>query len=142
MISTLAAERFIDYVETIEVEAQHCQLVTSAMCVVECDRETVFEQCAIRQAREYIVVRLVADLFLGALAIGDIDQRGRDDRMALAIAHHAAIHQHPHLCAVNAVQGNLEAGERSLIAKARDHHLPLAVRSVEVRNSVGHQLRA
>ena len=142
MISTFSAERFVDDVETIEVEAQHRQLAAGTMCVVERDGETVFEQCAIRQSREDVVVRLVPDLFLGALAIGDVDQRRRDDRMALAITHHAGIHQDPHLCAVEATQCGLEAGQRSLIAQPGDHRLPLDVRAVQLRDSVSHQLRS
>src|SRR5207245_8952661 len=91
MISTFAAERLVDDVEAIEVEAQHRQLVTGAMCVVECDRKTVFEQCAVRQPCQDVVVRLVPDLVLGALAICDVAQRARHARMALSITRHAGV---------------------------------------------------
>ena len=47
---------------------------------------------------------LVPNLFLGALAIGDVDERGRDDRVSFAIRHHAGIHQDPDVGAVGAMQ--------------------------------------
>src|SRR5438067_9625749 len=62
--------------------------------------------------------------------------------MTLAIARHAGIHQHPQLCAVDANELRLEAGERSLIAQARDHRRPFAVRTIRLRDSVRHQVGA
>ncbi len=66
------AERVVDDLEVIEVEAQHRQRFLGALGLRQHEAEVVAEQRAVGQAGEQVVVGLVVHGFLGLLALGDI----------------------------------------------------------------------
>ncbi len=64
----------VDRLEAVEVEEEHAEL-PHAPAPGERRLEAPGEQPAVRQARQWVVGRLVGDELLGRLASGDVDVR-------------------------------------------------------------------
>ena len=66
----------IDVFEAIQIEEKHGALTAVFLLIVECGEQSAFEQCAVGQPGQRIVVRLVVELGLGMLEAGDVRKHG------------------------------------------------------------------
>ena len=73
------AERVVDGLEVIDVDEHHRHGAAVALGAREAVAQPIGEQLAVRQVREDVVVGVELDLFLGALPVADVDDRGVDD---------------------------------------------------------------
>ena len=124
-------ERVVDDLEAVEVEEQHRRALASFLRHVAAHGvlEAVQEQHAVRQAGQRVVQRVVLELGLRALALGDVGLRAGDARRpAVDRAHGEAARQHPAVAAVAAAhavlglevrRAALEVGGDRLLAPGR-----------------------
>ena len=75
------AERVVDFLEMIEIEAEHRELV-AALGEPQGLFELLAEQRPVRQIGQRVMARHVRNLFLGLLPFGDVLE-GRDPAAAL-----------------------------------------------------------
>ena len=72
LVALDVAERVVDQLEAVKVDEHHRQLGQLALGLDHGQAEAVLEQHAVRQVGQDVVVGLVGDDFLGALAVGDV----------------------------------------------------------------------
>ena len=76
LVSRGVAERVVHLLEAVEVEEEQGQALVAAFRGDQRAPQPILEPLPVRQAREPVVERQVADAFLGLLALGDLaDQR-------------------------------------------------------------------
>ncbi|MNE16874.1 hypothetical protein D3C80_1098330 [compost metagenome] len=82
------AKAVVDVLETVEVEKQHGSLTFGALGTSEGRLQAVFEQRAVGQASERVVVSLVVEFRLGMFEAGNIgEHRDKVGDGPLAVAH-------------------------------------------------------
>ncbi|MNQ78385.1 hypothetical protein D3C85_932940 [compost metagenome] len=82
------AEAVVDVLETVEVEKQHCALAAGVQGAGEGRLQATFEQGAVGQAGERVMVCLVIQLGLGVLEAGNVSEHGHEMRgYPFAVAH-------------------------------------------------------
>ncbi|MNM29420.1 hypothetical protein D3C81_399610 [compost metagenome] len=72
LVALDVAERVVDQLEAVQVDEHHGQFRQLAARLDHGQAQAVLEQHAVRQVRQDVVVGLVRDDFLGALAVGDV----------------------------------------------------------------------
>ena len=106
------AHRIVDVLEAIEIEEQHGDLASAAARADHGMAEPLGKQGAVGQAGQGVVVGQVAQLLLGALALGDIGQHADVMRaLALRVAHLGALQPAQEFLAVLAALPQLAAPE-------------------------------
>ena len=93
------AERIVDALEVVEIEAVHGEALALASATRQQFVEPLIEQDAIGQIGQRVMMRHIGNARLGLFALGDIDQRHQDRRL-VAERHPAAIDQHVDLAAI------------------------------------------
>ncbi|MNG06814.1 hypothetical protein D3C84_900830 [compost metagenome] len=73
--------------EAVQIEEQHGALAAVFLLVVECGQQSALEQCAVGQAGERVVVRLIIEFGLRVLQAGNVREHGNkvgDELVAVA----------------------------------------------------------
>ncbi|MNL02295.1 hypothetical protein D3C87_1227960 [compost metagenome] len=87
-VADRVAEAVVDVFEAVKVEEQHGALATVFLLVVERRQQTAFEQRAVRQAGQRVVVCLVVEFGLGVLEAGNVgEHRDKVGDEVLPVAH-------------------------------------------------------
>ena len=119
-IADRVPERVVDFLEMVEIEAQHRELV-AALDQPQGLFELLAEQRPVRQVGQRVMARHVRNLFLGLLPFGDVFE-GRDPAAAL----HRLIDDADRAPVLNERPGRGVAGVR-LRDQARHQFLGIAV---------------
>ena len=111
-------ERVVDALEVVEVEEEHCDLRTRLLAA-EDERvlDAVREQRAVREPRQRVVERLVAELLLGLPSRGDVEQVALEHRARSPSRHDAGLVLHPQVATVARAQSVLD--EQRLARRVR-----------------------
>ena len=132
LVAEGVAERVVDELERIEVEEHHRHRRAGAARVRERHRQSVAEERAVGKAGEGVVVRLVLDLRLGEVALGDVAADGDDldDGARLGVEHRAGGRLEPHFGAAApecAIAERHRSGPRERLGRHADDFVVLRV---------------
>ncbi|MNN23892.1 hypothetical protein D3C81_1373030 [compost metagenome] len=87
-VADRVAEAVVDVLEAVEVEEQHRALAAVFLLAVERRQQAAFEQRAVRQAGQRVVVCLVVEFGLGVLEAGNVgEHRDKVGDEVLPVAH-------------------------------------------------------
>ncbi len=89
-VADRVAKAVVDVLEAVEVQEQHCALAVGHLRAGEYALQPVFEQGAIGQAGQRVMVGLIVEFGLGVLDAGDVcKNRHEVGDLAVAVAHGA-----------------------------------------------------
>ena len=84
-VADRVAQRVVDQLEVVEIDAQRADEAAGAAALRQGVGHALAEQHAVGQVGERVVVRHVGDARLGRLALGDVDDGDEHSRRALVV---------------------------------------------------------
>src|SRR5262249_19586563 len=126
LIADAVPERVVDQLKAVEIEKKRRQALLAAPGLKDGEVQPVVEEQAIGKASERVVESQVFDLFLGSLALGDVDQGAFDDvRLSIRSLDEARVLQNPDEASIPAAKALLEVRKGLPLLQAREGPLPV-----------------
>ena len=136
-VAHVVAQAVVDELELVQIHQRHRDRRLMPLRLSQCLVEAIGQQRAVGQTGQRIVVRLVQELLLEELAVGNILHRAlEEDDLARGIADGVGALGHPDDAAVLAVHPRLEVADGAAAAHRMDELLAASgidVQTVEAR---------
>ena len=132
LIADPVSHRVVHELESVEVEEEQGESRAGTLGLCESKHHVVLEELAVRKAGQRVVVREVLDLFLGALAVRDVDAGPLDDERAPVLLNDRAALERPEERPVAAPAAGLFVYEAALLEEPLDPGRAVGLRRVKL----------